>query len=384
MPTEPVLPSVTADGRLREMPPDPNEPKGASSEPRLFDITSLTVAAQLPEYLELMKNGRKRLPTGWTLVDQTLHDGGRDEHGNPLSGGFVIPSVVILGAQPKAGKSTFAQITAEHIAEHGGWVYYLDIENGRRRFFERLLCRRAKVGPGYRTSEEQERFEAAAAEWYALGGPGSRFLLDTDRALTPLDISERVRALRRIAGDAPVFVVLDSLQKLHVADLGDRRSGTDSWLREIEALRNDPEICPVILVICELKRTPNGRYEPTISAFKESGDIEYTGDLLLSMTVDAGNDDDLAPRPGDPTAHAWTDTRDSQPATLRIIADRDGSFGRVAEYQTIFPFHGMRESEPAPVTKEAKDAGIRKGTTTRESSPRARQQELGVGFEGEQ
>ena len=80
------------------------------------------------------RDGDKRVATGWRLLDRAL------------GGGFGLPSLNISGRQPKSGKSTWAQIIAERHVEAGGVVYYLDLENGRRRFMRRMLCRHAKLG----------------------------------------------------------------------------------------------------------------------------------------------------------------------------------------------------------------------------------------------
>ncbi len=95
------------------------------------ELTGLSIAGALAKEETALETGTKHVVKGWSRLDLAL------------GGGFGVPSLNILGAAPKSGKSTWAQIIAERHAEAGGFVYYLDLENGRRRFMRRMLCRRA-------------------------------------------------------------------------------------------------------------------------------------------------------------------------------------------------------------------------------------------------
>jgi hypothetical protein len=98
------------------------------------ELAILSIAAALAKEETALEEGTKRIATGWRRLDRAL------------AGGFGVPSLNLIGAAPKSGKSTWAQIVAERHAEAGGFVYYLDLENGRRRFIRRMLCRRARLG----------------------------------------------------------------------------------------------------------------------------------------------------------------------------------------------------------------------------------------------
>ena len=321
-------------------------------EPTQDDRERLADSA-LPHYIdgavEALREGLRRLKSGWRLLDDALE------------GGFVVPSFNVLGAKPKCGKSLFAQLVVEQYLNRGGYAYVLDLENGEKRFTWRLLCRRAKLGPAqlkeglqrdaWPKPEDGTRYAAAEAE--LRGQYGARLYLDTDRRATPEKLRGRLLALRELAGAAPILWVVDSLQKLPM-DLSDRRAGIDWWLRELEALRQDPALPGlVILLITELKRPAQGKqYEATEVAFKESGDIEYTADLALALDRPSENRDEI---------DATSEEPEDDPATLRILYNRDGRHGRVADYQTVRPYYGMEESPAAAPPKKAK-----KGTTATE------------------
>jgi hypothetical protein len=97
-------------------------------------LGGLAIAGALAKEEEALEGGTKHVATGWRRLDGVL------------GGGFALPSLNLLGAAPKSGKSTWAQIVAERHVDAGGFVYYLDLENGCRRFLRRMLCRRAGLG----------------------------------------------------------------------------------------------------------------------------------------------------------------------------------------------------------------------------------------------
>jgi replicative DNA helicase len=302
------------------------------------DPTLWSIATSLDSEEKRIEEGVQRLPTGFRLLDEAL------------GGGLVIPSVNVLGAAPKSGKSTFAQSVAVQHVKAGGVAYYLDLENGRRRFLRQLLCREAHVAPKVVAAalracragdlserETVERWKAAKA-WMRrdLGGLYVDFR-------PPENLERRIAKMRKVAGKRVLLVVIDSLQKLP-GDLKERRAATDDWMRLFARLRNDFEV--VFLVISELTRSYRGGYEAHEAAFKESGEIEYTADLAMTMTRPSASNGD-------------------QPvSTLRIELVRDcddDPRGNVASYTPVFPHYGIEEIEPVLIAS---------GRKTKSSGPR--------------
>ena len=85
----------------------------------------------------------------------------------------------------------------------------------------------------------------------------------------------------------------------------------DAWLRELEQIKQDPNV--TILLISELSRGENEAHykNPSLGAFKESGDIEYTADLALQFLKDKGNNEHMV---------------------LYCAANRHGKSGKIANY----------------------------------------------------
>jgi replicative DNA helicase len=85
------------------------------------------------------------------------------------------------------------------------------------------------------------------------------------------------------------------------------------------------------LVVSELSRGEGGTYsgKPDLALFKESGDIEYSADNAMI----------LMPRwdPLDP------ESTDEKRSSLWLVASRENSPGRIADYLLEFPYWRFRE-----------------------------------------
>ncbi|MEJ2661937.1 MAG: DnaB-like helicase C-terminal domain-containing protein [Desulfobacteraceae bacterium] len=150
------------------------------------------------------------------------------------------------------------------------------------------------------------------------------FRVVTDRQLTPDLMRRHIDFLRHESRKDELLIVLDSLHKLPFKSLTERRTGIDFWLRQVEAIRDEHQAC--FLVISELSRGREGGYgeKPDMSSFKESGDIEYSADNAMILMPQWN--------PLDPVS---TEQRDS---ALWLVASRENSPGRVAEYRLDYPY----------------------------------------------
>jgi KaiC/GvpD/RAD55 family RecA-like ATPase len=303
---------------------DEIEFEGDSEGVEFGDVSSMIAPSLSAKYsirnvlegvLEELKKPVRRLTLGWPILDRMLSS---DPNSEP---GVIANSFIVLGAAPKAGKSMWSQMTAEHRLEQGDSVVCVDQENGLKRFTMRLLCRKAKCAEsdlnlglrGEASEEINERVQAAVA-W--LRGHQDRLFIVRDRALNVNQVRNILTDVKRSLNGREIFLIVDSLQKLPFGkNTADRRTNIDIWLRELESIREEYPV--TILAISELRRPKEGgKYEAEETAFKESGDIEYTADLIL--TLDRENE-------------------------LKIVMFRDGESGPVAKYEKIFPHFGLRE-----------------------------------------
>jgi len=272
---------------------------------------------ELLEFLEKEK-GKSLLgiETGFTKMNAAL-DG--------------LRGINILGGPPKAGKSCFFMQISTEIARRKVPVIYYDFENGRQKIYLRTLVRTSGVPEktirsGKMDAGQSKFLDTAMQEFDEML---TYFRVVTDRQLSPDIMRRHIDFLKHETRKDDLLIVLDSLHKLPFKSLTERRTGIDFWLRQIEAIRDEQQVC--FLVISELARGKGGGYgeKPDMSSFKESGDIEYSADnaMILSPNWD----------PLDPAT-----TRERQ-NVLWMVASRENSPGQVAAYQLEYPYWRFKE-----------------------------------------
>ncbi len=244
----------------------------------------------------------------------------------------------VLGAQPKAGKSTFFMQVASSLAEEERVpVIYYDFENGRQKVYTRILTRMSRLSERRilatdLTEEEQQRYEQTLSRFYTML---ERFKVVTDRKISPDLMMRQIDFLRHQTGAEDILLVVDSLHKLPFGKVSERRTGIDAWLRTMEAIRDEQRI--TFLVISELGRAKQGGYDraPDLASFKETGDIEYTADNALIMTMAADQGAVAGPTQVD-AAHRLVD--------LWLVASREMSPGKVGRFRVDYPYWGFVET----------------------------------------
>jgi replicative DNA helicase len=256
------------------------------------------------------------VPTGFEKMD------------NAMNG---IRGINIMGGQPKAGKSCFFMQVSTEAARRGMPVIYYDFENGREKIYMRTMCRLSRL------SEEDlrkpdlppdavERLNTTRDE---LKNLLKFFRVVTDRKLSPDVMRRQIDFIKHETRLDKCMVVIDSLHKLPFKNLSERRTGIDEWLRVMESIRDEQHVS--FLVISELSRAGEGGYNrtPDLGSFKESGDIEYSADNAIILQPKW----DLL----DPLSSAV------RMSSLWMVASRESSPGKIADYALDFPYWGFKE-----------------------------------------
>lgn len=280
---------------------------------------------------------------------QTLANEQGEEYRNLASGFALLDAAVggihginIIGGAPKVGKSTFMIQAASEMALRKIPVLYYDFENGRQKIYQRTLSRLARLSTDrLRTRQlpEDERLRAEEA-----GKSLEKMLfywrVINDRKVTPELMRKHVDFIRHETRSEYTVVVIDSLHKLPFNDFSERRTGIDAWLRQMESIRDELQVS--FLVISELTRGTAGSYqeEPHLGVFKGSGDIEYSADNAMVLYPTA------------PDAGGLTGTMDRK-SVLWLVASREHSPGRIAEYRLDYPFWGFSEFPVSPAADGA-------------------------------
>ncbi len=262
-----------------------------------------------------------------------------DEYLN-LSSGFSkldaalggIHGINVIGGAPKVGKSTFLIQIASEMALKKIPVLYYDFENGRQKIYQRTLSRLARL------SIDQLRNQSLPEDQkkkYDLGRKQLQKMffywrVINDRKVTPELMRKHIDFIRHETRSEYTVVVVDSLHKLPFNEFTERRTGIDAWLRQMESIRDDLQVS--FLVISELSRGTAGSYldEPHLGVFKGSGDIEYSADNAMVLYPSSRES-------------VGADALNGKANTLCLVASREHSPGRVADYRLDFPYWGFTE-----------------------------------------
>ena len=233
-------------------------------------------------------------------VAGTLHDGTAAVEPTPtgikgldaaLDGG-LRPGLVVLGAISSLGKTTLLVQVADHIAANGRPVVFVTIEEPAAALVAKSLTRlmaargcRDLAGvkrPAARASWDAATWSAlatATVEYGATVAPLLRFMEPQARP-TVADIAGVVEAVAWMYGQSPV-VIVDYLQLVASEDPHDtdkrQVDSTVTALCQLARRHGSP-----VVVVSSLNRASYSD-EIGLTAFKESGAIEYSSDVLIGM-----------------------------------------------------------------------------------------------------
>ena len=194
------------------------------------------------------------------------------------------PGLVVLGGQPGAGKTTFANLIAANVAARGIPVLYVTFENSRGNLILKHLCRLSgtrEIDARRGLANPDKLAEAAVA----LGQrAGALYYIDGTVDTTVDTIRGRALQVRR-RHDTPPLIVVDYLQKMaHGEGYDELRGNVSALSARLRDLSRD--LAAPVLALASLNRAGYGddSKKPTMAHLKESGDIEYGADAVLLLS----------------------------------------------------------------------------------------------------
>lgn len=200
--------------------------------------------------------------------------------------GFQKGDLIIIGARPAMGKTTFAQNLAYNIATRNGetkGVLFFSMEMGKNEIVDRMISDIASVDAWkIRTGNVSDEDFAKIGD--ALGDMSEVPLyLDDTSAMTIDDLKNKAR---RAAHDHNIaLIIVDYLQLIQGSDRykGNRVQEVTEISRGLKTLARELEI-PVI-ALAQLSRGVTGRDDPrpVLSDLRESGSIEQDADLVMFL-----------------------------------------------------------------------------------------------------
>lgn len=211
--------------------------------------------------------------------------------------GLNKSDLIIIGARPAMGKTSFALNLARNVAVKGHKkVLFFSLEMGREQLAQRVLASEARVES---TKMRTGRF--STQEWEKLA-QATIFLSDFDiyfddtSNITVPEMKARIRRLKGVD-----CVIIDYLQLMKSAVKTDNRvQEVTEITRSLKLMAKDLNI-PVI-TCAQLARGTEARgksHKPQLSDLRESGSIEQDADIVMMLYRD----------------NYYTDTDEDGPAT---------------------------------------------------------------------
>ncbi len=223
------------------------------------------------EELHKNKGALRGLKTGFRDLDKK-------------TAGLQRGDLVIIGARPAMGKTTFAQNIAYNIASiNKKGVLFFSMEMAANEIIDRMISDVSgvdnwKMRTGNLTDEEFQRIGDALGEMDEIP-----IYIDDTSSMTIVELRNKAR---RAMHDHDIGVVIvDYLQLIQGSDRykGNRVQEVTEISRGLKILARELEI-PVV-ALAQLSRSVTGRDDPrpVLSDLRESGSIEQDADLVMFL-----------------------------------------------------------------------------------------------------
>ncbi len=233
----------------------------------------------LEKNLDLLEslNGRGKditgVPTGYTDLDEWLS-------------GLQASNLLIVGARPSMGKTSFALGMAAHAAVHANIpVLLFSLEMSHLEITQRLLCAQAKVD-----ASRLRNGRLLDTDWPKISSAVGRLgeapiFIDDNPNLTAMDIRAKAR---RLKSKVPLgLVIVDYLQLMSGRSTAENRQVEVSEIsRALKILARELSI-PVV-ALSQLSRNLETRVDkrPVLADLRESGSLEQDADVVIFIYRD--------------------------------------------------------------------------------------------------
>ena len=254
------------------------------AEQELFEVSDKIIRSDYRPMGDLLDDAFERLETLHNSKGalRGLKTGFRDI--DKKTAGLQKGDLIIVGARPAMGKTTFAQNLAYNVASiNNKGVLFFSMEMASNEIIDRMISDVSGVGNwGIRTGnlsdEEFARIGDAMAEMAEIP-----IYIDDTSSMTIMELRNKAR---RAAHDHDIgLIVIDYLQLLDGSDRykGQRVQEVTEISRGLKILAR--ELSVPVIALAQLSRSVTGRENPRpiLSDLRESGSIEQDADLVMFL-----------------------------------------------------------------------------------------------------
>ncbi len=197
-----------------------------------------------------------------------------------ITTGLNRSDMIIVGARPGMGKTSFALNLARNVAvQQNRPVAFFNLEMSREQLVNRLLSSEARVSSkklrtGNLTPEEWGRIATASSVLFK-----APIYLDDTSSITVPEMKARLRRMKDLG-----FVCIDYLQLMNSAKRTENRVQEVSEItRSLKVMAKELDV--PIMVCAQLSRgtEKQGNHRPALADLRESGSIEQDADQVLFL-----------------------------------------------------------------------------------------------------
>ena len=329
---------VRFEKRIAEVASDPE------AEALTKERDNNSIMGQLEDLLGVMRKTRKPISTGFTKLDANL------------DGGLYAPGLYIIAGGTSVGKTALMQQIAYNLAVQKQDIIYFSLEMSVQDLFYRDMSRLSLIkGKGqsvheiiqsqgkYITEEVIEEYKKAAKNMFIHAALSEITVEYIEKVAT-----NHVRKLK----EKPVLFV-DYLQILEPTNpRGTDKQIVDHSIKSLNILSRTLEI--PIIVAASLNRAGYSE-EISFQAMKESGALEYTGDIVIGLQFQAtskivSESKNLAERTRKIAAERNKTTRKMEAV---ILKHRNGKIGSKTYFDYIPKYNLYKEGLPSKDCQES-------------------------------
>ena len=257
------------------------------AESKMYEVAQRRVSDSMVELRDLLDASLDRL--------EALYEKSQSITGTPsgyrdlddLTSGLQPNALIVVGARPAMGKTSFALGAAANAALRSNRpVLFFSLEMGHLELTQRILGSEGRID-----ASRLRNGQLNESDWQkiskAMGKLGDAPLwIDDNPNLTIMEIRAKARRLKSRVGDLGLIVV-DYLQLMSGrANAESRQVEISEISRGLKILARELE-CPV-MALSQLSRTLESRADrrPMLSDLRESGSIEQDADIVMFVYRD--------------------------------------------------------------------------------------------------
>lgn len=252
-----------------------------------------------------------------------------------------VPGLYIVGAVPSLGKTAFCMQLADQLAQNGETCIYFALEQTEEEMTARSISREARIIADNRNLDADNptaldiRLGRCSPEVAGIVREARErvaeysdrvFIVSTGFQTTWRQIDSTVKQYNKETGIVPT-VFVDYVQLLKGSDRQTERQVMDEAIQALKRLQQETGV--TVVAVSSVNRA-NYNTPLSFEAFKESGGLEFTADVLMGMDLEVIHSESFKSKRDDAEKRAILDeAKRARPRVVKLslLKNRFGELG---------------------------------------------------------